>query len=982
MRLPKGIYCTWLVICLLLFQVVAVPQAVSAAEETADKQLAAHIEKLLADLEQESASRGMSVGIAVYNLTKQEYLYAYQKDKAFVPASNLKLLVTLAALERLGPDFRYKTEVYADGKVTPAGVLEGDLVLKGYGDPSFALEDLNSLVSKLKEAGVKRITGSIKVDESYFDDVRLGPAWMWDDEVYGYSAQLSGLTLNRNAVTVKITPDQAIGAAPTLQMIPANDYVTLQNEVKIVEGQQDDLTYERPRGQNTITISGTIGKQAEPIEEPLAVEDPALFVGNALKHQLISAGISLNPQVTIAKDKLDKGTPLVTHYSQPLAELIKELNKESDNFYAESLLKTLGAELKGEGSFAAGSEAVADVLQDARIVTGYQQVDGSGLSRLNLIAPDHFIKLLAYVQEQEYKEVFEASLPIAGGEGTLENRFLDTPAANNLMAKTGSMSGVNCLSGYVTAENGDKLAFSILSNGIYKSKYARDLQDQVGTLLASYPNLSVPDAFTPVDPQQYELSSLLDPIVTELEKSGATAGVIVKSLDRQDEQAILYAHNADKLFTPASNAKLLTSLTALRQLGADYRFKTELYLTGPVNPGGVLTGDLIIKGYGDPTLHTEDSLKVQEGVSIEEIVEQINEAGIKVIQGDIIVDDHYFDDQRLGLGWAWDDESYYYNAQTSALSINRGTVRIDYQPGERGGEQVELTLSPQTQYVQIVNEAKTVDADAENTFSIERVRGQNMIRVTGNLPLGAKADYERIAVEEPALYTGTVLLEKLREAGIKAAQSKVKAGEVPDESRKLAEFASQPLKEIITYLNKNSDNHYAEMMTKVLGAEKKAEGSTGAGIEVIYETVSALGVDETFDLFDASGLTRYNLIAPRQLLTALEAMAEQPEFESFLGSLPVAGADGTLKNRMKGTRAENNVRAKTGTLTGVSSLSGYVSTQTGERLAFSIMINGHIGDTDELKALEDRIVAALAGYRGETALLPLFLTIAESPGSI
>lgn len=979
LRFAKGRYLTGLIVGLLLFTVWVEPLAAGAAQDTAEEQLAVHINNLLTELEQEPESRGMSVGIAVYNLTTKQYLYAYQKDKLFVPASNLKLFVTLAALEQLGPDYRFRTEMYATGNLTPSGVLQGDLVIKGYGDPSFSPDDLAALVEKLREVGVKRITGGILVDESYFDDVRLGPAWMWDDEVYGYSAQLSGLSLNKNTVTLTITPNGNIGAAPTLTVTPANDYVTIHNKLTIVEGKDVDLTYERLRGQNTITVSGTIGAQAEGVEEPLALDDPALFVGNVLKHQLVAAGISLDPGVSVEKVRLAEGSPLATHYSQPLAALIVELNKESDNFYAETLLKTLGAERKGEGSFAAGREVVAEVLRDANIVAGYQQVDGSGLSRLNLVAPDHLIQLLAYVQEQGYAQFFESSLPIAGVDGTLENRFRDTPAANKLIAKTGSMSGVNGLSGYVTAANGDKLAFAILMNGIYKSKYARELQDRIGVLLARYPQL---DPVEPI-PQQprgpHELAPLLDPLVEKLETGGATAGLIVKSLDRAGESAVLYEHNADKLFTPAANAQLFTSLAALQALGEDYRFQTELYVNGPIQPNGRLVGDLIVKGYGDPTLHSGDNGSGLLGGSVEEMVEQIRAAGIRIIQGDIIVDDGYFDDQRLGLGWTWDEESSPASAQISALSLNRGTVRMDYRPGKRIGDAVEITLSPHTQYVQIVNEATTVAAGANNTFAMERVRSQNVIRVTGNLPLSAAAGHQWIAVEDPALYLGTVLKEKLREAGMIAGPASVRRGEVPAGSSQLAVFTSPPLAEILTQVNKQNDNHGAEMITKALGAAKLGEGTTAAGLAVVYEATAALGVEETYDLFDASGLTRYNLIAPRQLLSALEGIADQQTFALYLDTLPIAGTDGTLLNRMKGTLAEKNVRAKTGSMAGVGALSGYVTTQSGERLVFSCIVNAYSGDGEELTALLDQIAVSLASYRQEepVSLLTLFRMIKE-----
>lgn len=955
----------WLLtlLLLLLLNAAAVPAFAQNAAAAADP-LTANIDKRLADLARDENSVGLHAGIAVYDLNEKAFLYRHNAQRTYVPASNLKLFTTIAALDKLGPDYQWKTEVYASGRLLPSGVLNGDLIVKGYGDPGLSVEDLQGIAAALKEKGLTQVNGDLLVDDSYFDDVRLGPGWMWDDEPYGYSAQLSALAVHKNSITVTVTPAKQAGEAPTLTMEPDTSYIRLVNNLKTVEGTTSEVSVERPRGTNTVVFSGTIGIQAQPYQEDVTMEDPALFVAEVWKRQLAAAGITLRPQAKTAKTAVTTGVPLHTHLSKPLSELLVELNKESDNFYAEMLLKTLGATQKGEGSAKAGSEVVADVLKRAGVDAGYQQVDGSGLSRFNWITAEQMVKLLAFVQEQEYRDALETSLPIAGVDGTLKSRLQGTPAERNVIAKTGSMGGVNSLSGYVTAKNGHKLAFSILINGIYKSKYARDLQDQIAILLAQYPELSAPDGYEAQEPATYKLSALLDPILDGADQSGITAGVIVKALDETGDDAVWYERNADTLMTPASNLKLLTSAASLIQLGSEYTFKTELYGSAPLPKNGVLNGDLYVKGYGDPTLHTEDSLKVQEGVSVEEIAGWLKAQGIKRINGNLVLDDSYFDDQRLGLGWAWDDESYYYNPLIGALALNRGTVMVEYQPGAKAGAAVQVNLLPKTAYVKVINEAKTVAAGEENTFAITRDRGTNTIRVTGNLPLGTKGDYERVPVEEPALYFGTVLRETLEKGGITFAGSgKVSVGTVPAQAVKWTEFVSQPLREIVSYLNKKSDNFYAEMLLKTLGAVKGEEGSAAAGATIVRDTVQSLGGPTNFDMVDGSGLTRYNLISARHILSVLEGMSRQETFEAYYDSLPVAGVDGTLQNRMKGTAAGQNVRAKTGSMTGVNSLSGYVTTPDGKKLAFSILLNGYAKDGKTFTDMQDQIAIALASFQ-------------------
>lgn len=952
--------CTWLLMLILVLHATAVP-AFAQSETAGSDTLTASIEKYLSDLKNDENSVGLYTGISVYDLTEKKYLYQHNATKNYIPASNMKLFTTIAGLDKLGPAYQWKTEVYVTGKLSAGGVLQGDLIVKGYGDPSLTTEDLQNIALAVKAKGIHQVNGNLLLDESYFDDTRLGVGWMWDDEPYGYSAQISALSVHKNFATVTITPGKTVTAAPTLAMEPVTTYVKLVNQVKTVEGSESEITVERPRGKNEIILSGTIGTKAEPYKEDVTMEDPALFAGEVWKQQLVAQGIHIQPKAKIQKTVVTSGVPIHTHLSKPLEEIIIELNKESDNYYAEALFKTLGATEKGEGSFGAGSKAVSDVLKRAGIETGYRQVDGSGLSRFNLITAEQLVKLLVFLQDQDYREALEKSLPIAGIDGSLKNRLKGTAAENNVTAKTGSMGGVNSLSGYVTAKNGNKLAFSILVNGIYKSKYARDLQDHVAVLLASYPNLPAPEGYVVKPPNHYKLSDYINPVLDQSEAAGVTAGVLVRSLDDSGDEAIWYEREADSLLTPASNLKLLTTAAALSQLGPDYVYQTELYGDTSIPANGVLKGNLYVKGYGDPTLHTEDALKVQEGVSIEEIASWIKEKGIKHINGDLVLDESYFDQQRLGLGWAWDDESYYYNPTLGALALNRGTVMLEYQPGSNVGDSVQINLFPKTSYVQVINESKTVDAGQENTFAILRDRGTNTIRVTGNLPVDHEGDYERVPVEEPAMYVGTVLKDALLKEGITfTGKSTITVRTIPHTAVKWTEFSSMPLKEIVSYLNKKSDNFYAEMLLKTLGAVKKGEGSASAGAEAVQESLASMGGSTHFDMVDGSGLTRYNLISARHLASVLEGMTKQTVFTPFAESLPIAGVDGTLKNRLKETAAENNLHAKTGSMTGVNSLSGYVTTKGGEKLVFSIVLNGYAEDSEVFTKIQDQIAVILA----------------------
>ncbi|MEW9671490.1 D-alanyl-D-alanine carboxypeptidase/D-alanyl-D-alanine-endopeptidase [Ammoniphilus sp. 3BR4] len=938
-RKSRALFFSCFLALAVLFQ--AVNPGLAFAEKTGVQGLSVQLERLVNGLEQKESSKGIRAGIAVYNLTSEKYLYTYQHEMPFVPASNMKVWVSAAALDQLGGNYRFKTEMYVDGRIDKNGVLKGDVVLKGYGDPSLTVEDLQKLVDHLSEKGVKSIQGNLVMDETYFDTKRLGSGWMWDDEPYDYSAQISALALNRNVVDLKIVPDQPVGQPPTVRMSPKNDYVTIQNNVEVIQGAAQQFTVDRPIAQNTLILKGTMGNQAAVYGEARTVEDPALFAGNVLRHQLLDKGIGLDPQTEVVKGKANpkESERVGTHYSRPLAELTVVLNKESDNLYAEMFLKALGVEKGGGGSTQAGLEVVAAVMKKAGAAMDFRQADGSGLSRYNLISAEQMVKLLAYASKQDYARFLKESFPIAGVDGTLETRLKGTAAEGKVYAKTGSMNGVSCLSGYMTASNGDELIFSILLNGILKSEEGRDFQDEVLKALASAPATT---ASAPVErkTESYALDKVLNPLLQDPRVKGVTTGIMVKSLDRQQ---VLFAKNADKLLIPAGNVSLLTSSIALRKLGKDFQFKTELYATGPMK-SGVLEGDLVIKGYGDPTLRTED---------VDKMVGDVKAKGIKKITGNILVDDTYFDRQPYPLGWVWDQEGDASHPQIRTLGLDRGTVRLAYLPAAKKGEAVRVSLQPRTQYIQVLNKGKTVSAWEDNTLKIEKVRGENVVQVSGNLPISAKGASVQVPVHEPALYTGTVLAEKLLSAGISLPPKyQVQLASVPLDAMKVAEFRSPSVKDIVWKLHNEQNPYYAEMITKTLGAVYKGEGSTEKGLEVISDSLKGYGLNTHYVLVDGSGVTQYNLLSPRQVLAVLDMMSGD---EFFRSTLPM--------NRLLGTPAEGRIIAQSGSLPGVRSLSGYAMTEQGEWLSFSIMMNGYAKDDQVMDDLQDAILLGLVGDR-------------------
>ena len=437
---------------------------------------------------------------------------------------------------------------------------------------------------------------------------------------------------------------------------------------------------------------------------------------------------------------------------------------------------------------------------------------------------------------------------------------------------------------------------------------------------------------------------------------GAIAGVSVRSANTGK---LIYSHQGDTRLTPASNIKLLTAASALSTLGQDYTFHTELLTEGAIK-WNVLMGDIYLRGKGDPTLLPED---------FKQFAKELKNRGIKIISGDLIGDDFWYDDVRYSIDEPWSDETAYYGTQISALTaspdkdFNAGTVIVEVSPGKEVNQKATVTIRPKTNYIRISNETTTV-ADSEiNNLLISRVHGQNEIRITGAIPISAPTKKEWIAVWEPTKYALDLFKQALNEENIKVLGN-IKVDKTPNNATLLLTHHSMPLSKLLIPFMKLSNNGHGELLIKEMGRVVKGEGSWVKGLEVEENTLTTLGVQrEAIDIRDGSGISHINLVPANEITQLLYHSQQMEWFSVFLSSLPIAGSSekmigGTLRNRMKNKLFQGNVKAKTGTLTNVSALSGFVKSKNDQTLIFSIILN-HLNDEAEGKQIEEEIVNVL-----------------------
>jgi D-alanyl-D-alanine carboxypeptidase/D-alanyl-D-alanine-endopeptidase (penicillin-binding protein 4) len=445
---------------------------------------------------------------------------------------------------------------------------------------------------------------------------------------------------------------------------------------------------------------------------------------------------------------------------------------------------------------------------------------------------------------------------------------------------------------------------------------------------------------SPVEvPREAGIAAALDSIFNDTAFASAHWGVLVRSLE---SGRTTYARNAGRMFVPASNMKIVTAAGALEALGPDYRYVTRIAAAGSVREG-VLHGDLIVFGGGDPTISERFHGDVR--TVFRAWADSLRAHGVRRITGAVIGNDDVFDDVPLGRGWAWDDLPDSYSAEVSGLQLNEGFVTVRVAPGPERAAAV-TTRPVSDEWVPVIGNVWMAHADSAPRVTVGRADTLSGVAVSGVLPADTTVE-EEVAVRNNTRFFAAVLRQALLEAGIGVGGQSLDADDdpargKPASSTVLFNHTSPPMRDILAAFLKPSQNQIGEILLKTVGRELRGQGTARAGVAAIDSMAAAWGLPRRLlAQADGSGLSRYNLVAPEFLAALLEREARSPHFAVFDQALPVAGRDGTLAARMRGTPAEANVRAKTGTLSGVRALSGYFTTAAGERMVFSMIVNHH-----------------------------------------
>lgn len=492
-----------------------------------------------------------------------------------------------------------------------------------------------------------------------------------------------------------------------------------------------------------------------------------------------------------------------------------------------------------------------------------------------------------------------------------------------------------------------------------------------------------------------ELRARIEQIAHQPSLEPGFFAVKIVSLDSGQE---IYEQDAHKFVRPASNMKLYTVAAAFDRLTPDYHFITSVYAKEKPDDGKI-KGDLIIYGRGDPSIAARfnggDYFK-----GINDLAERIVAAGVKRIKGDLVGDESYFNGAPLGSGWEWDDLTWSYGASVSALSVNDNALDLTIKPGDKVGAPVVLTTGPPaTTFMTISNRATTSARGSKSQLNIYRGVGANTLEITGSLPLGDVGFIGGVAIPDPALAFVMMLRDALQKRGVKiegrvrTVNARSGAGIDPDSPMGLVELtdvtrAPRPVEiaslqspafsVIAAHTLKPSQNQYTELILRTLGRTRlipldqantvrSTESNEDSGLRVVRDFLRQAGAgDSDLVLSDGSGLSRNDMITANATVQLLTYMSKHKYFAQFREALPIAGVDGTLRTRMKGTPAEGNVRAKTGSLSSVASLSGYVTTAAGERLVFSMMLNNYPDAAAVRRESIDAIAILLASFAGKT----------------
>jgi serine-type D-Ala-D-Ala carboxypeptidase/endopeptidase (penicillin-binding protein 4) len=476
--------------------------------------------------------------------------------------------------------------------------------------------------------------------------------------------------------------------------------------------------------------------------------------------------------------------------------------------------------------------------------------------------------------------------------------------------------------------------------------------------------------------------------LSESHAAKASWGILV--LDR-DTGETLYESNADRFFTPASNAKVFTTSLALAELGSDFRFRTTLESAAQISSDGKLAGDLRLVGRGDPDLSNRKfpfAGKLERDGPVEKILaEMADEAvakGLKEIDGDVVADDSYYPYDPYPPGWAIGDVFFTFGSPIGALAFNDNCISVTIAPGAKVGDPANVSVEPAAALDTFSRRVVTVDASAKPEVGVVRQPGPEFLLLQGAIPVGHSQLRLDLAMPDPAETSGLALKQIFESRGVRVTgtvrvhhaappeiypDAPVVVGPAPEpvdlNSNVLAEHLSLPLIESVKLTNKVSQNLHAELLLRAVGREKKGFGITDAGLWVEQDFLKSVGVaDGDVVLSDGSGLARDDLVTPRAIVQLLRYDDKQTWGPAYIATLPISGVDGTLENRMQGTPAAGRILAKTGSLDHVHSLSGFATTVGGERLVFAIFENNNPQHAREAAAGFDSIVVAMVETLG------------------
>jgi D-alanyl-D-alanine carboxypeptidase/D-alanyl-D-alanine-endopeptidase (penicillin-binding protein 4) len=495
-------------------------------------------------------------------------------------------------------------------------------------------------------------------------------------------------------------------------------------------------------------------------------------------------------------------------------------------------------------------------------------------------------------------------------------------------------------------------------------------------------------------PDVERFRSRVDALLSEAHARKADWGILVANRDTGET---LFDLNADHYFTPASNAKLFISVFALATLGTGYRFHTTLESKATLGSDGKLPGDLLLVGRGDPDLSNRKFPfhgKVEHDGPTDKILAEIADAavarGLKEVDGDIVADDRHIPFDPYPAGWSIGDLFFSFGAPVTAITFNDTSVTITMSPGAQVGDPALIVVDPAEAATGFTQQITTSALGTDPQLAVVRQPGPNFLLLRGSVPLAHAPVKLDLAMTDPAETTVRTLKHLLEDRGVHIhggvrveeapAPQALKPGEAPvllspelksaeensiANARVLAEHISPPLLESLRVLNKVSQNLHAELLLRTVAREKTGIGSTEIGLKLEQDFLKSVGVAEgDAVLTDGSGLSTNNLVTPRAVIALLEYAIHQPWGPDFMATLPIAGVDGTLEDRMKGTPAAGLIQAKTGGLEHVHALSGYATTVRGEYLAFSIFVNNDPEKGREAIAAIDAIAQAMVETLG------------------